>query len=89
MSIRIHIPIFYRSESDEEELLVDDCHTVAECLGVLLIQYPELRKMLFDKRQRLRSWVGIYLNGEDAFPRELERPVKDGDEIRMFLYLSV
>ena len=89
MSIRIHIPIFYRSESDEEELLVDDCHTVTECLGVLLVHYPELEKMLYDGRRKLQSWVGIYLNGVDAFPRELERPVKDGDEIRMFLYLSV
>ncbi len=89
MSVRIHIPIFYRSESNEEELLVDGCETVRECLAVLLTHYPTLEKMVFDKKGRLQSWVGIYINGQDSFPGELERTVKNGDEIRIFLYLSV
>ncbi len=89
MSIRIHIPIFYRSESNEEELLVENCGSVRECLGSLLTHYPGLGKMLYDKKGRLQSWVGIYVNDEDAFPHELERPITDGDEIRIFLYLSV
>ncbi len=89
MSVRIHIPIFYRSESDEEELLVEGCGTVRECLAVLLTHYPTLRKMVYNKKGKLQPWVGIYINGQDSFPGELERTVKNGDEIRIFLYLSV
>ena len=89
MSVSIHVPIFYRSESDEEEILVDNCHTVGGCLDHLIRRYPDMRKMLYTKKGTLQTWVGIYLNGEDAHPNELTRQVKDGDEIRVFLYLSV
>jgi molybdopterin converting factor small subunit len=89
VSVRIHVPIFYRSDRNEDEIVADNCATIADCIGVIMSQYPDLRKMLFDKKGRLQTWVGIYLNGEDAFPNELRRPVRDGDEIRLFLYLSV
>ncbi len=89
MSVRIHVPIFYRSDSNESETFVDGCRTVADCVTAIVKQYPDFRKMLFDKKGRLQTWVGVYFNGGDAFSNELAKPVKDGDEIRLFLYLSV
>ena len=89
MSIRIHVPIFYRSDANEEEILAENCGTVGECMSVIIRRYPDLGNMLFDRKGKLQTWVGIYVDGNDAFPNELAKPVKDGDEIRLFLYLSV
>ena len=89
MSVRMHVPIFYRFDGDEDEILAEGCCTVGGCVKAILRQYPDLRKMMCDKKGRLQSWVGIYSNGGDAFPNELAKPVNDGDEIRLFLYVSV
>lgn len=89
VSVSIHVPIFYRSDSNEEWIDVQGCRTVGECLDHLIRRYPEMKKMLYTGKGTLQTWVGIYLNGVDAHPDELARPVKDGDEIRVFLYLSV
>ena len=89
MPVRILVPLFYRSESDDAEILADNCGTIADCLDHLVTRYPDIRRVLFDKKGRLQNWVGVYLNGQDAYPNEISRPVKDGDEVRLFLYLSV
>ncbi len=89
MVVRILVPIFYRSDSTDGEIVTEGCRTVGECLHVAINRFPEMKTMLFDKKGRLQTWVGVYVNERDAFPNEVARPVKDGDEVRLFLYLSV
>ena len=44
--------------------------------------------MLFNKEEKLHSYVGTYINGEDAFPNELSRTIKDGDEIHVIYIIG-
>jgi hypothetical protein len=42
--------------------------------------------MLFDKDNRLHSYLGVYLNGEDIYPDILTEPIKNDDELHL-LYI--
>ncbi len=55
--------------------------TVGECLNDLVRQFPGLRKALFDEKGDLLDYIEIYVNFESAYPEELAKKVKEGDEI--------
>ncbi len=81
MSVKIHLnPALYYSINSQEVVMVSG-KTVGECLNHLVKQFPDIEKMLFAKNGKLLGYVGIYVNGEDAYPEELAKPVKDGDEL--------
>ena len=52
------------------------------CLKELVKQYPNLENEIFDKKGKLLSVLEIYLNGASAYPDEVAREVKDGDEMQ-------
>lgn len=60
--------------------------TVLECLYDLMKQFPKLR--LFEKNRKLIPYVEVSLNGVYCRPEALARPVKDGDEIQIFVVLA-
>jgi molybdopterin converting factor small subunit len=62
--------------------------TIGEALIHLATQYPGMKKELFDKKGELRNYIEIYLNNVSAFPEELKKPVKDGDEIQIITFLA-
>ncbi len=55
--------------------------TVGECLRSFLQRFPSTKKKLFAGPGRLHPYIEIYVNDESAYPEELKRPVKEGDEI--------
>ena len=58
--------------------------TVGECLTQLVAQFPGIERGLFDKgNNKLLSTIGVWVNGEDAYPDELDKPVKEGDDIHI------
>jgi len=81
MSIKINIASYLKPLANNLEVVEVNGSTVGECLNHLVKQFPRMEKMLFDKNGELFSYAGIYLNGEDAYPEELAKPVKDGDEL--------
>ena len=81
MSIKIAIPSYLQSFTSNLEAVEVNGSTIGGCLGYLVKQFPGIEKMLFDKNGKLLSYVGIYINGEDTYPDELAKPVKDGDEL--------
>ena len=86
MSVKIGIPSYLQSFTRNLETVEVNGSTVGECLGYLIKQFPDVEKKLFDKNGKLLDYVGIYINGEDAYPDELSRPVQDGDEL-FILYI--
>ncbi len=86
MSIKINIASYLKPLTNNMEVVEVNGSTVGECLNHLVKQFPAMEKMLFDKNGKLLSYVGIYLNGEDTYPEELAKPVKDGDELHI-LYI--
>ena len=81
MSIKIEIPSYLQPLTNDIEAVEVNENTVGECINHLVKQFPSMEKMLFAKNGKLHGYVGIYINGEDAYPEELAKPVKDGDEL--------
>ena len=86
MSVKIHLPPYLQPFANNTEVFEVKGSTVGECLDYLLEQSPDIVNKLFNKRGKLHGYVAIYLNGEDAYPDELVRSLKDGDELHI-LYI--
>jgi molybdopterin converting factor small subunit len=62
---KILIPTPLRQYVDKKDSVDVPGATVAELLGALTAQYPDLRKNLFNDEGKLRSFVNVYVNDED------------------------
>ncbi len=88
MSVKINLHKTHRPFADGLEMVEVDGSTVGECLGALVERFPEMEEKLFAKKGKLHDVIEIYLNLESAYPDELTRPVKDGDEIYATIILA-
>jgi len=88
VGIKAHIHKTHRQFTDGLDVVEVEGNTVGNCLEHLVKQFPGIEKELFDKKRNLRNVVEVYLNLESAYPDELARPVKDGDEIHLTLILA-
>jgi molybdopterin converting factor small subunit len=62
--------------------------TVGECLKNVVKKYPGMESSLFGKNGKLSNIVEIYVNLQSAYPNELAKQVKDGDEIHVTMMLA-
>ena len=88
MSIKIHLHSTHRQHADGQAAVEAGGRTVGECLQEVVTRYPDLEAVLFDEGGALRRNLEIYLNLESAYPDELARPVKDGDQIHVTVMLT-
>jgi len=88
MSVNINIPSYLQSYTGNKDAVTVSGATVAECLGQLVEQFPELDKMLFIKKDHLFDYISIYVNSEVAYADELSKPVRDGDEMQILYILG-
>ncbi len=88
VSARINLHKTHRQYTGGKEIVDVSGNTVGECLKDLIRQYPEIEKEIFDKKGKLLSVLEIYLNGASAYPDELKKAVKDGDEIYLLAMLA-
>ncbi len=88
MSVTINIPVFLQNFAGDKDSHQAEGSTVGEALLNLCQQYPEVKRLLFDKQGQLFSYIGIYLNGTDAYPDELAKPVNDGDVIHVLMLIA-
>jgi len=88
VSIQVHIHKTHRQHTNGREAVEVEGKTVGECLKHLVGQFPDMEKELFGKKGDLRNLIEIYINLESAYPNELAKPVKDGDEIYITFMLA-
>ena len=88
MSVKVHLHATHRQFTNGQEVVAVEGNTVGECLNHLVNQYPQMEKALFAKKDRLLNIVEVYLNHTSAYPNELLKPVKDGDEIHLVIMLA-
>ena len=90
MSVKVAVPTYLQVFTDNMETVEVNGKTVGECLKNLSERFPDIEKVLFDNDGRLfysgLNTVAIYVNGADAYPEDLDKKVKNGDEIRI-LYM--
>ncbi len=88
MSVKVVFsPFLYRFTGGQTTALVEG-GTVGECLQELEEQFPGLKAQLLDKDGRLKGYVDIYVNKASAYPEELSRPVKEGDEVNILFLIE-
>lgn len=88
MPVKIHIHTTHRQHTNGLEVVSVEGSTVGECLNQLIKQYPGMEKALFAKKDKLLNNIEVYLNHASAYPNELAKPVKDGDEIHLVTMLA-
>jgi molybdopterin converting factor small subunit len=57
--------------------------TVGACLHELSRLHPQLKEKIFTRHGRLRNGINVFINGQNAAPRPLLKPVRDGDKVHI------
>ena len=79
-SVRIPTPL--RKLTNEIDIVSTDATTLAEAIDKMDSEYPGLKERLCDERGELRSFVNVYVNGEDVrFLSGLKTPIASGAEV--------
>jgi molybdopterin converting factor small subunit len=83
MSVEIELSsIFGRFTKNKLNIDVQG-KTIKECLHDLVRQFPDLKRLLLDKEGNLQSTYEYYVNGESSFPKDMNKPLKDGDKLNV------
>ena len=88
MSINVSIHRTHRQFTDGLDSVEVEGNSVGKCLDDLIRQFPDMGNALFDKKGKLLNAIEIYINLKSAYPDELVKPVKDGDDIHITLMLA-
>jgi len=88
VAVKINLHLTLRQFTNGQEMIEVDGKTVGECLKNMVKKYPAMEPSIFGKNGKLSNIVEIYLNLQSAYPNELARPVKDGDDIHITMMLS-
>jgi molybdopterin converting factor small subunit len=88
VGVKINIHKTHHELTDGLDIVEVEGQNVGDCLNQLIGQFPRFQEALFAKNGKLQSWIEIYVNMESAYPEELAKPVKDGDEIHITVMLS-
>ena len=83
MSVQIELSsIFGRFTGNQLNIAVDG-KTIKECLQDLVRQFPDLKKLLLNQEGNLQSTYEYFVNGESQYPRDMNKPLKDGDKLNI------
>ena len=88
MSVKINIPSYMQSFTDNMRVVELNGSTVGECLDHLVKQFPGMKKQLFSKDGDLFENIIMSVNGESAYPEQLIKPVQDGDELNIVVIIG-
>jgi molybdopterin synthase sulfur carrier subunit len=82
MPIKVRIPSPLRSYTNGIDIIEAEGASVGDVLNSLKTQAAGIETRLFKSPNQLNRFVNIYVNDEDIrFLKNLETPVKAGDEI--------
>jgi molybdopterin converting factor small subunit len=88
MSVRVNIRSTLAHFTNGQAVVEVKGSTVGQCLDDLVKQFPKAKRVLFYKDGGLRNYVEVYINQESAYPDELAKPVRDGDELDIVLVFA-
>ena len=80
--VNLRVPTPLRAYTDRQASLELAGTTVGEAMANLIDRYPTLHKHLYDEDGVLRSFVNLYLNGEDIRHLDgVETALAPGDKL--------
>lgn len=84
MAVKVVIPTPLRAHAGGKTAAEFSATTVEEALNKLTAEFAELKRHLYTNDGKLRSFVNVYVNGEDIrYLSEENTPTKDGDTINI------
>jgi len=84
MAVKVMIPTPLRPHAGGRAAAEFPANTVAEALGQLTTEFSELRRHLFTEEGKLRSFVNVYVNGDDIrYLAQENTPTRDGDTVNI------
>jgi molybdopterin synthase sulfur carrier subunit len=82
MPVKVRIPSPLRNYTQGADIVETSGANVGEVLNNLKTKAAGIETRLFKGANQLNRFVNVYLNDEDIrFLKQLETPVKEGDEI--------
>ena len=85
MKITVTLSDLLRKVSGLKKPLQISADSPSECLNVVVSQFPELKRWLYDDNEQLKPQIWLTLNGERIYEDEYGTSLKDGDEISIML----
>jgi len=80
--VNLRIPTPLRSYTDGKKVVKVVGNNVDEALKDLVIQFPALKKHLYNDNEELRPFVNLYLDDEDIrYLKGINTPLKNGDTL--------
>jgi molybdopterin converting factor small subunit len=84
MTVKVLIPTPLRPHAGGKAAVEVQAKTVEEALKQLTVQFAPLQRHLFTDEGKLRSFVNVYVNGEDIrYLAQENTPTADGDTIKL------
>ncbi len=84
VKLKIH-PLLLQFTEGKESVEVRG-QTVGECLRDFQTRFPGAG--IFNEKDKLRNFVGVFLNHSSIYPQGLDHPVKDGDELSLLVVVG-
>jgi len=82
MSVKVRIPSPLRNYTNGADVVEAEGANIGEALNNLKTKASGIETRLFKGPSQLNRFVNVFLNDEDIrFLKNLETPIKDGDEI--------
>jgi molybdopterin converting factor small subunit len=88
MAVEIIIPAFLQPFTGGINRADTGGKTLGGCLDELVEQFPALYEKIYVGKNKLHKGINVFINSERAEPKELNRPVNDGDRIHI-AYVTV
>jgi molybdopterin synthase sulfur carrier subunit len=88
MSKILKLSPFLRMFTNEEYIMEVNGATIGECIDELEAKYPGVKKEIVREDGNLHIHLEVYVNTESAYPEDLAKKVKDGDEITIITMIS-
>ena len=88
MSKIIKLNPFLRMFTNEEYIIEVNGNTIGECIDELEAKYPGIKKQIVKEDGNLFVYLEVYVNSESAYPEDLSKKVKDGDEITIITMVA-
>ncbi len=87
MSATIEISSIFARYTDNNLKIPVQGQTVGECIHDMVRQFPKLKNLILDKDGNLMHAYDVFINGESAYPREMTKPVRDGDKLNIIFLI--
>ncbi len=81
MSVEVEISPVFKVHTNNILNIKTEGKTVRECLHDLVRQFPKLKRILLDKDGNLMQAYDFYINGENLYPKDMNKQLNDGDKL--------